>query len=137
MERKRGQISTEYLILVGFIVFIVISMVGFATLYSSSAREKIRFSNLASFANAIISNAEDVYYAGEPSKVTIEPYMPSGIQSVTILNNEIVFYVSASGGLNIVSYTSKVPLSGTLSPGEGLKRVQIIARTSYSEIVEG
>ena len=134
---ERGQISTEYLILVGFIVFVVISLVGFAAIYSSSARERIRFSNLATFANAIISNAEEVYYAGVPSKATITPYLPSGVGSIIIYPNEIVFNVSASGGTSIIGYTSNVPLSGSISNSEGVKRIQVEAQASYASVSEG
>lgn len=130
MGRFRGQISTEYLILIGFIMFVVISLVGFSLLYSSEVRERIKFSEIASFANAIISHAEEVYYAGEPSKVTITPYLPTGVEEIEVLSDGIKFNVTSSGGRSVVVYPSNVPLSGSLSSGQGARRISITARTN-------
>ena len=125
---QRGQISTEYLILVGFISFLVIGLLGFALFYTAGARDRIVFSQLDAFAHAIITSSEQVYYAGEPSLSTLKPYLPEGIQSLELDGTQIVAQVSTSTGVTIISYTSGVPLSGELSASSGVKRIRVSAR---------
>ena len=125
---ERGQISLEYLIVVAFVVFAVIVILGVSLFYTSSAQDQIKISQLSAFANKITSSAESVYYAGEPSKVTITAYLPSGVQNVQIAADSLIFTIVTSGGTNVIAFESDVTLnSGTLSFNEGLKRLVILA----------
>lgn len=128
--KNRGQISTEYLIVVGFVTFLIVSVLGLSLFYSSQIKDKIKFNQLENFANKVISSAEQVFYSGEPSKTTITAYLPSGVEGVAVLSNEIVFNITSSSGLSITSFQSDVPLSGTISSSEGVKRISITAETN-------
>lgn len=148
---KRGQISVEYLIVIGFVVFIVISILGVAFFYASGIRDRIKANQLENFANKIISSAESVYFAGEPSKVTITAYLPAGVQAIEIaydFGSEeylIIFDIETGSGLSRIAYTSDVPLMESdpseqcdvISCSEGVKRLQIIASAGEVSIVEG
>ncbi len=127
--KKRGQISTEYLIIVGFITFLVVGVLAVALLYSSSLRDRIRFSHVTNYADTIISSAESVYYAGEPSRLVVKPYLPAGVRSISINGTSILFTVTSSSGVNTMLYTSSVPLEGTLASSEGVKRITLVAQT--------
>jgi uncharacterized protein (UPF0333 family) len=127
---KRGQISTEYLIIVGFVTFLIISVLGLSLFYSGQVRDRIRFNQLNDFANKVISSSEVVFFSGEPSRNTITAYLPSGVESVIVLPNEIVFNVSSFGGLTVTSFQSDAPLYGSFSNTEGVKKVSIVANLS-------
>ena len=127
---KNGQISTEYMILVGFITFVVISITGIALFYTAGSRDKVLFSNIDSFSSAITSTAESVYYSGQPSLATITPYLPSRVLSIDVEDYEIVFNIETSTGNSRIAYTSKVKLAGSLSSGEGIHRIRLEARDS-------
>ena len=66
---KRGQIATEYLIIISFVTFIIISVLGIALIYSSEIRDSIKSSQLDKLSDKIVSTSESVFYAGEPSKI--------------------------------------------------------------------
>ena len=143
---KRGQISVEYLIVIGFVVFIVISILGVAFFYASGIRDRIKTNQLENFANKIISSAESVYFAGEPSKVTITAYLPAGVQAIEIVYDSgseeylIIFDIETGSGISKIAYTSDVPLetgSSIISISEGVKRLQITAVENEVSIVEG
>jgi len=136
MKINRGQISTEYLIVVAFISFSIISILVVSLFYLGIIQDKLKLNNLESFVNKIISSAESTFYSGQPSKITINAYLPSGIESIEILNKEIVFNVSTSSGLNIISFSSDVPLSGNLTNNEGLKIIKITAESDKVVILE-
>ncbi len=129
---NRGQISLEYLIVVGFVVFVVIVLLGLAIFYTTTARDSMSSNQLNNFANKLLNSAETVYFAGEPSKLTITAYLPEGISSFEILENSLVFNRSTSSGKNVIVYPSKVPLDSLSTFGitEGVKRLEIIATIS-------
>ncbi len=134
--QNRGQISLEYLMVVGFVVFIVILLLGLAIFYTATAQDSIAISQLNNFANKILSSAETVYFSGEPSKLTITAYLPEGIQNFEILDNSLVFNISTSSGDTITAFQSTVPLDPTsiFSFTGGVKRLEIVATSSNVKI---
>lgn len=137
MTKRRGQISIEYLVVVGFVAFLVIGVLGVAVFYSSQLKDGIKFYQLENYAEKIISGSESVFYAGQPSRVTITAYLPAGVQSVEIIDDYIVVSISTANGLAKSAYKSNVPISGTFSSNEGVKRLSIIALESGVSINEG
>lgn len=137
MAMKRGQISTEYLIVVGFVTFLIISVVGLAFFYSGSITDRIKLDQIQDFANKIISSAEQVFYAGEPSRVVINAYLPSGVGQIEIVNNNLVFNVSTSSGLTRIAFPSKVQIEGALSLDPGVKRINVVALSDRVQLIEG
>ena len=129
MNTKKAQISMEYLIMVSFVVFIVLSLLGLALFYSSEITDTIKSSQVERFANELTDSAESVYYSGEPSKLTITGFVPAGVNSIEIKEKEIIFNISTSSGVNLRSFSSNVPLTGALSPTEGMKKIKITAES--------
>jgi uncharacterized protein (UPF0333 family) len=141
---KNGQISAEYLIVVGFIVFLVIVILGFAFFYASGTRDSIKVNQLSNYANKIVSNSEAVFYAGEPSRVTVTAYLPAGVQTISVYDNpaggsDIVFTVETSSGNAVIAYTSDVRIDSLadLNPSEGVKRIQIVAEIDKVTLDDG
>lgn len=133
---KRGQISTEYLIVIGFVVFLVLGILGVAFFYTSITNDQIKVSQVSNLANKIITSAESVFYAGEPSKLTIIGYLPIGVNSFEIMSKEIVVEIATSSGVTIMSFSSNVPLSGSISSSEGVKRIEVLAQQNEILISE-
>ena len=132
---KRAQISVEYMIIVGFIIFIVTITAGTAFFYSYTISDRISSNHLNNFANKVISSSESVFFAGDPSRVTINAYLPNGIEAMEILTDNdktlIVFTFTTRTGTSTIAYESNVPieLNGDFSLNEGLKRYRVIAET--------
>ncbi|NCN99126.1 hypothetical protein COU62_00530 [Candidatus Pacearchaeota archaeon CG10_big_fil_rev_8_21_14_0_10_35_219] len=138
---KRGQISVEYLIVVGFVIFLVLSVLGVAFYYSSALRDSIKFYQLKGYANKAISSAESVFFAGEPSKSTFTAYLPDGVSQVYAYEENddysLVFVISSSGGDNVISYPSDVRLmTEGLTITQGVKRIEAIAYPDYALLRE-
>ena len=133
---RRGQVSTEYLIVIGFVVFLVLGIIGIAFFYTSTTNDQIKVSQVSNLANKIVSSAESVFYAGEPSKLTLTGYMPIGVNSIQILSGEIVVNMTTSSGITIMSFSSNFPLSGNISSNEGVKRIEVLAQQNEVLISE-
>jgi len=138
---KRGQISIEYLIVMGFIAFIVISLLGIAYFYAAGVKDRIKYNQLENFANKVISSAESVYFAGEPSKVTVTAFLPEGIESIRIEEQNLIFNFTTASGVSVIAFSSDVPIQLTgpgISIPDGLKRLQIEATSGGTvSIMEG
>ena len=127
MECKRAQISMEYMVVIGFVTAVVIVLFGLAFFYSNTLEDQIKDRQLEDFAHKIISSAESVYFSGEPSKTTVNAYLPRGVSKIEIEENQIEFYFEISSGQNIRAYQSDVPITGEISSEFGTKVILLSA----------
>ncbi|MBI2452012.1 hypothetical protein HYV50_02955 [Candidatus Pacearchaeota archaeon] len=134
LDKKRGQISVEYLIVISFVTFVALSILGIALFYSAEIKDSIKFSQLEQFAKKITSSAERIYYSGEPSRTTISAYLPEGVQAVTIQNKDIIFNVSTSSGTSVIAYSSNVPIQGTITPTPGVKKIKLEIKSNPERV---
>ncbi|MFH1307521.1 MAG: hypothetical protein ABIH72_01585 [archaeon] len=133
---KRSQSSVEYLIVIGFVTFAVMSILVVAFYYSGVARDRIRVNQLEIFSQKIINSAEAVFFAGEPSKSTFSIYVPEGVYSISIPENDyyLVVSMSTSSGQIVRAFDSKVPINGTISASNGIKTIVMEAHENYVQI---
>lgn len=134
--QKRGQISFEYMILIGFLTFVIIGVLGVAMVYSGSIKDRLRISQVNNFATKIVSTSESVFYAGEPSRATIVGHLPENVESITFSNEGeiyiMIFEVQTHSGVTQIPYTFNVPILGESDinrPGSnaGIRKIQIKA----------
>jgi len=130
IHKKNAQIGMEYLMIIGFLTFILIGTLGIAMYHNNTIRDMISSRQVESMSTKIISAAESVFYAGEPSKVTIVIYIPDGISEINITDNTLFVTFQSSSGINKVSFPSNVPITGTLSTISGLRNIIIQATSS-------
>ncbi len=133
---KRGQISIEYLIVVGFVTLLVITLLGLSYFYASAIRDQIRTSQSQTFAEKVLVEAEKVYYAGEPSKTTLTAYLPPGITMLNVQEQSIIISIQLSNGISTSSYTSNVPIETDISTSSGTKRLTLIAQSDRVVVAE-
>jgi len=126
---KKSQVSIEYIIIVGFVTFILLSVLGAAFFYSGGIKDRIKMTQVSNFGNKIVSSAESVFYYGEPSKATITTYLPEGVQSIVVSDTDdsLVISVQLDSGLTVTSFSSNVPISGTLASFQGIRKINMIA----------
>ena len=134
MRFKRGQIAMEYLLLMGFILFSVIGLLGISFSYMGNIRDSIIMSQTTSFAEQIIMTSEKVFYEGEPSKATITVYMPEEVRNIEIIEDSLWIDLESSSGISRRAYPSNVPIEGTINPVSGSRKIQIVAQENYVNI---
>ena len=137
---KRGlksQISFEYLIIMGFITFVIIGILGIALFYSGGIKDRIKVTQMTDCANKIISTAESVFYAGAPSRATISCYLPEGIRAVDIYSDAISFKLQTSTGDSVTEFPSNVQLYGNIMATPGLKKIMLTAEEDEVKISKG
>ena len=130
MNSKKSQISIEYLIIIGFVTFVIIGILGVAFFYSGTITDRIKMNQIDGFAEKIISSSESVFYSGSPSKLTISAYLPEGVEEIEVQPESILFTVQTNSGINKISFSSKVPLAGNIPNSPGVKRIKLEATVS-------
>jgi len=127
--KKRGQVSFEYLIIMGFVTFIIVGILSMAFFYSNNVKDRIKINQITNYANKIVSTSESIFYAGYPSKATITVYLPENVISVDVNSAEdsIIIAIQTSSGVAKTSFSSNVPISGVLETNTGLNKIQIEA----------
>lgn len=128
MIKKRGQIAIEYLMIVGFATFVVISLLGISEYYKGRLADHTVTTQVDRLARELADTAEQVYYLGEPSKTTIKVYVPENIESITITGKEIWFKVRTRGGITDITYSTAVNVIGSLSTSPGLRDITVEAK---------
>lgn len=136
LRNSRGQVSTEALIIMGFILLLIVSLLGVAFLYVRGINDRIKGNQVNNYADKLISASEDVYYSGEPSRVTINVFVPESIESINIIDKNLVINISLSTGNSLMAFPSSVNLEGNLSINAGVKKIQIEALTDRVRLTE-
>jgi len=134
MVTKRGQVSFEYLILMGFVTFVLSILIGLAFFYTAGVQDRIRITQANNFANKLVSTAEYVFSAGAPSKTTMKVYLPEGVKDVNISENILFVSIQTSSGLNKLGFPSSVNISGSITSIQGLKKIEVVAENDGSTI---
>jgi uncharacterized protein (UPF0333 family) len=132
MNKKRGQVSIELLITMGFALLIITALTILMYEHSTSSYEEINNNQAGLIARKITDAADSVYYLGHPSVTTLKLYMPDGIDNITISGREIIFN---SDGSEIVSL-SNINLKGNISSSSGLRYISLKAMPNYVNISE-
>ena len=133
-KRSKAQVGMEYLLMIGFIIFVVMGILGVALIYTEGIKRDLGIDQIGNLASKITSTAETVFYSGEPSKATISGYLPEAVTNITIADNRIYFTISTTTGPTIISYKSEVPITGTIDTSEGYKKIIIKAEDNYVSI---
>ena len=128
MVFKRGQIGMEYLMVMGFLTFVLLAVLGTAYFHSNNIKDMIRARQVNVFGEEIVSSCEEVFYSGEPSKVTISLNIPEGIEDINITSEGVIIAYYLSSGRNKLLFESDVPLSGDLDETSGLRKITLTAR---------
>lgn len=134
MIKRKGQVGVEYMIIIGFVTLAIMSIVTLAYFYSNHVKDRIRVNQVENFASQLVSSAESVFFAGEPSKTTISLYLPEGVEDVTIVQDAVIITTRVSSGQNKRAFSSKVPLNGSISFSEGIKNLVLKAEANFLQI---
>lgn len=117
---KRGQIATEYLLLVG-IAFLAIIPIFYYALTSSS--QNIKMNEAADFVNTIAKTADIVYALGPGSQDYVKVTLPGGVESISFEGNEITLKLKIFRSISDVFAESKTNLTGSLPITSGSRYV--------------
>lgn len=129
---KKAQIATEYLVVAGLVLLIVIPLTFLYIKYTTESDYAITTAKVSSIANEISKAANSVYVYGQDSQLAIDIDFPRNLQSISIPatpgNKDIVFKVRDNQG-NIVDIVKQADVSvfayGTIPITPGRKKLVV------------
>lgn len=124
---KKAQVGIEYIIIFGFLTFVLITIMSIAFFYSSGIKDRLKTAQVNNYANKIIATSETVFYYGNPSKATIRVYLPEGIQNIEFHAEGLIIETQLNSGISRNLYATDIQLQGNLSKSPGIQNVEIIA----------
>jgi len=148
-KKTRAQVGIEYMMIIGFVTFAIMTVLALAIFYSDKTKDRMRLNYVDNFAIQLVNSAESVFFSGEPSKSTISLYLPEGVEIIeikcsdgnlpsigpplTLCGSGLAYYLiittHTSSGTNVKSYESKVPIIGSINIGEGIKTLTLEAKS--------
>jgi len=117
----------EYMLIVGFSLLVIIPLIIIFFINSGEITERMGYNQVNQIALKIVEASESVYYLGEPSQTMITTNFPSMVSSIALSGKSVVFTVETSAGMSDIVQVSKVNLTGSLSPEEGIHYIRIQA----------
>jgi uncharacterized protein (UPF0333 family) len=133
MRKKEGQISVEYLVIIGFVTVITIPLIIIYHNFTQESSEEISSTQINQISKKIVDAAESVYYIGEPSQTTIRLNIPENVVLVNFSSaKELVFRIKTSlGKESDIVQSSSVNISGSLPIQKGSYLVTVKAMSNY------
>jgi len=103
-RRRKGQVSTEYLMVISFSLLILIPTIIISVNYSQDYQNRVKAQELKKAADEITSSADSVYFQGPPALNTLKIYLPTDITKVYAIGNVLIFTVgSGPASYNVTS----------------------------------
>ena len=110
---KSGQISVEYMIIIGLSFIIIIPAGYFFYSYSQTSNDGSIRLQVNQLGSEILKNTESIYGLAEGSLLTLDLKYPNNIRNIYVLNqSELIIRYELTDGMNDAVFFSKVPLSG-------------------------
>ena len=123
----KSQAATEYLLIIGFVTFVLSAIVILAYFYTGMSKAAVRQNQLQVAMQQIIRTSESVYYSGAPSQLPVSVYFPPGIKNITIINKEIIVETETNSGVSKRVFNSRVNMTGNVDFKEGTRTIIIKA----------
>jgi hypothetical protein len=130
----KAQSASEFLIIVSVALTILIPLILLVNQSLMGYSDDTKISLAREAVKKLGDNADWVFSQGPPAKVTVEVYIPDGVESVSINNNEILYKVRTSAGITDVYYDTVPELRGTLPEKSGYYFVSLTSFSNYVNI---
>jgi uncharacterized protein (UPF0333 family) len=128
--KKRGQVSTEYLMITGIMLLFLIFVIAFST---DRTTNTLKINKIAESLEVIKVSIERVYSLGVYNREVVLIDLPKGINNITIIDKEIIFNTEVFGEYSDFHFAvlADVNLTGTIGkqPGRHYVKIEMINET--------
>ena len=122
----KSQAATEYLMIIGFVVVLLLPGIYLYIQYSQESKDSIVNAKVDAITNEIISAAEQVYSYGEGSQTSVVVDFPEDIVAINFQEKEIVFtVVNSKGSQSEIAKVANINLEGKITIIPGTKKINV------------
>jgi len=120
--RTRGQISLEYIILIGTILILIIPISYYLTYQTSS---NLRVNQADDAVKSIARTVDTVYSMGPGARNYVWITIPKGVTDTKLSTNEIQISLGIYGGVSDIAATTSANLTGEIPNSSGTYKIPI------------
>jgi len=122
MRKIKAQISTEYLIIMGMVLIIVIPLFYYAV---SESNVNIKSHNAEDTVNTLARAADSVYSIGPGTRKYVWINVPVGVEGYSLDNKSVLMKLSMPGGTSDIHLSTKADLAGIIPVSKGKHRIKV------------
>ena len=112
-REKRGQVSLEYLVILGMALAVLIPATYLFYDYSQSTNERVVRGQIDVIGAKVITQAKAMYALGRNNRVTLDLTIPAPVTNITVLDGiELVMTYKSRQGVQDAVYFSDVNITG-------------------------
>jgi uncharacterized protein (UPF0333 family) len=142
MTGKKGQITTEYVIIVGFMLVILLVLWAQTTFTISSTTADLRVAYAKHAVTKIAEAADAVYVQGPPAKFSIYVTIPDNVENSSVSGHEVSISVYTYGGTTDVYQETLGTMRGCINHGvPGTHRISVeaveVGSTNMIQVTDG
>lgn len=130
----KGQVATEYIILAGFGLMLVLLSANQLYQIFYSYLDQNRISIAKNTVDHIGETADLVFSQGPPARVKIKIEIPSSVKEISFSNRTVLFRIKTSSGINDIFYNTVPQIYGSLPIDEGHYYVFLVAGHDHVNI---
>lgn len=130
----KAQAAIEFLIIISVALTILVPLILLVNQSLMGYVDDTKISQAKEAVKKLGDNANWVFSQGSPAKVTVEVYIPDGVESVSMNNNEILYKIRTTAGISDVYYTTVPQVNGTLPEKSGYYFVSLTSFSNYVNI---
>ncbi|MFH0867867.1 MAG: hypothetical protein V1831_01010 [Candidatus Woesearchaeota archaeon] len=135
MKKKEGQISVEYMMIIGFAALVTIPLIIIYQTFTQDSNTEIGSSQIDQVAKKVVDAAESVYYLGEPSQTTLKVNIPGNVVLANLsAGYEVVFRIRTKAGDSDIVQNSAVNITGSLPINKGTYTITVKAKSGYVNV---
>lgn len=111
--KKQGQVSTELLIIIGFMLLLLLPLLIYSYSRVSIANEDIAAQKAEAAASRLAHLSDSVGYLGGAAAIMEEVEMPPNLKSIAVGGHDIIILVDSSSGKKQIVKTSAFNLTSS------------------------
>ena len=129
-----GQVSIEYMIIIGFVTVITIPLIIIYHSFIQESNDEITSTQVSQIAKKIVDAAESVYYMGEPSQTSLRVNIPGNVITANTSNYEVLFQIKTKSGVIDIIQSSSVNITGSLPTNRSTYMITVRAVSNYAYV---
>jgi len=129
-----GQVSIEYMIIIGFVTVITIPLIIIYHSFIQESNDEITSTQVSQIAKKIVDAAESVYYMGEPSQTSLRVNIPGNVITANTSNYEVLFQIKTKSGVIDIIQSSSVNITGSLPTNRSTYIITVRAISNYTHV---
>ena len=123
----KAQAAFEYMLVVMIVMAFLVPLWTYTMVVNNEAAGELALAYAKNAAESITSAADMVYSQGPPAKVSINVFIPDGVNETIINNRTVILNMMYSGGITSIFSVSRAALNGTIPSTRGMHRMEVRA----------